>query len=201
MATALDSLNISAKVQEFLSAGVSEEDIAAVENQLGRYPRGMVAVGSRCVCGQPLTTVTRPLVNGKIPFPTTFYLCNPVATKAVSRVEAAGDMAVFSTMVGQDTNVPEVRAAYKKAHEIYLEFRHELAVALGDGEEHIQNISAGGMPERVKCLHALVGQSLSLGRGINPIGDMVLDQIKDEFDPTVCRCSVASNSSIKENTL
>ena len=27
------------------------EDIAVVEHQLGRYPRGMVAVGARCVCG------------------------------------------------------------------------------------------------------------------------------------------------------
>lgn len=43
---------------------------------------------------------------------------------------------------------------------------------------------------RVKCLHALIAQSLVMGPGVNPIGDMVLERVKSEFDPTVCRCSV-----------
>lgn len=33
-------------------ATATEHDIAVVERQLGRYPRGMVAVGARCVCGR-----------------------------------------------------------------------------------------------------------------------------------------------------
>ena len=74
----------------FLDNPATEEDMQAVEQQLGRYPRGMIAVGARCVCGLPLTTVTRPLVDGKIPFPTTFYLSHPGAVKAISHVEAAG---------------------------------------------------------------------------------------------------------------
>jgi hypothetical protein len=41
----------------------------------------------------------------------------------------------------------------------------------------IKNFSAGGMPNRVKCLHALVAHSLAVGEGINPIGDLVLDKI------------------------
>ena len=43
------------------------------------------------------------------------------------------------------------------------------------------------MPVRVKCLHALLAQSLVMGPGVNPIGDLVLERVKDEFDPTVCR--------------
>ena len=31
--------------------------------------------------------------------------------------------------------------------------------------------SAGGMPDRVKCLHVLVGHSLAAGPGVNPLGD------------------------------
>ena len=39
----------------------------------------------------------------------------------------------------------------------------------------IAGVSAGGMPDRVKCLHVLAGQSLAQGRGVNPLGDEVLD--------------------------
>lgn len=37
-------------------------------------------------------------------------------------------------------------------------------------------------------LHALVAQSLVMGPGVNPIGDLALESMRDEFDPTVCRC-------------
>ena len=39
------------------------------------------------------------------------------------------------------------------------------------------------MPVRVKCLHALLAQTLVMGEGANPIGDMALSAIKHEFDP------------------
>ncbi len=41
----------------------------------------------------------------------------------------------------------------------------------------IAGVSAGGMPDRVKCLHALVGHALAAGPGVNPLGDEALDQI------------------------
>ena len=31
---------------------------------------------------------------------------------------------------------------------------------------------------------------LVMGPGVNPIGDLVLERVKDEFDPTVCRCTL-----------
>ena len=37
--------------------------------------------------------------------------------------------------------------------------------------------SAGGMPDRVKCLHALAAHALAAGRGVNPFGDEALDTI------------------------
>ncbi len=43
----------------------------------------------------------------------------------------------------------------------------------------IEGISAGGMPDRVKCLHVLAAQSLAQGRGVNPLGDEVLDELGD----------------------
>lgn len=164
----------------------SEHDIAMANRQLGRYPRGMVAVGARCVCGRPLVVITRPLLADGTPFPTTCYLTSPEAVKAVSQVEAAGTMQDDNTLL--QTNA-QMRHDYQRAHLLYLAFRHELATRLGDSEEHIVNNSAGGMPTRVKCLHALVAQSLVMGRGINPIGDKTLDAIHDQFDPKICRCT------------
>jgi hypothetical protein len=33
------------------------------------------------------------------------------------------------------------------------------------------------MPDRVKCLHALAAQALAAGRGVNPLGDDVVDRL------------------------
>ena len=68
----------------------------------------------------------------------------------------------------------ELAAAYRGAHEAYLAAR----AAIGEVPE-IAGISAGGMPDRVKCLHVLAGQSLAQGRGVNPLGDEVLDELGD----------------------
>ena len=38
----------------------------------------------------------------------------------------------------------------------------------------IAGISAGGMPDRVKCLHVLVAHALAAGPGVNPLGDEAL---------------------------
>ncbi|MBW3092230.1 DUF501 domain-containing protein [Bifidobacterium sp. 82T10] len=176
-----------ALVDRCLAEPASDEDIAIVERQLGRYPRGMVAVGARCACGRPLAVVTRPMLPGGIPFPTTCYLTSPEAVKAASHVEAEGGMRDYNELLAEDESV---RNAYHDAHLRYLAFRHELALRLGDSEEHIADTSAGGMPTRVKCLHALLAQTLVMGPGANPIGDLTLERIAGEFSPTVCRCAV-----------
>ncbi|NEG69325.1 DUF501 domain-containing protein [Bifidobacterium choloepi] len=179
----------SALLDAILAVPASDDDIALVGRQLGRYPRGMVAVGARCACGRPLVTITRPQLEDGTPFPTTCYLTSPEAVKAVSHLEANGAMKEYTDRLADDA---DFRAAYERAHEWYLAFRHELAQRLGDSEEHIAGISAGGLPTRVKCLHAILGQTLVMGEGVNPIGDDVLARIKasGEFDPAVCRCTV-----------
>jgi hypothetical protein len=59
-----------------------------------------------------------------------------------------------------------------------------------DEVEEIEGISAGGMPVRVKCLHALAGHSLAAGPGVNPIGDIALEactwkQNRCQCDPSL----------------
>jgi hypothetical protein len=75
----------------------------------------------------------------------------------------------------------ELAAAYVRAHEAYLQAR----AAIGEVPE-IAGVSAGGMPDRVKCLHVLAGQSLAQGRGVNPLGDEVLDELGDWWRSGPC---------------
>ena len=184
-----DTVWLSDLLDRRLHEPVSGSDIAIVEEQLGRYPRGMVAVGARCVCGNPLAVITRPELPGGVPFPTTCYLTSPEAVKAVSHAEGSGLMKQYGELIRTDETI---RRGYQRAHELYLSFRSMLASRLGDSEDHIVSISAGGMPNRVKCLHALVAQSLVMGSGVNPIGDLALQHIAPEFSASVCRCTLSA---------
>lgn len=162
------------------AAEVSAEDLATLEAQLGRPPRGVVGIAARCVCGRPTVVRTAPRLPDGTPFPTTFYLTHPVAVAAVSTLEASGVMREMSERLLTD---PELAAGHQAAHEHYLARRAEL----GEVPE-IAGISAGGMPTRVKCLHVLVGHALAAGPGVNPLGDEALAMIEDQWNPRVCRC-------------
>ena len=63
----------------------------------------------------------------------------------------------------------ELAAAYRAAHDAYLADRRALSDELTVTQ--IEGVSAGGMPDRVKCLHALAGHALAAGPGVNPLGD------------------------------
>lgn len=139
-------------------------DRAIVAAQLGRKPRAMRAVAHRCDCGLPDVVQTQPRLADGTPFPTLYYLTCPRAAAAVSRLEAAGVMRKMTERLATDN---DLRAAYRSAHDSYLRERDALGQLDTDA-------SAGGMPERVKCLHALVAHALAVGPGRNPLGDEAL---------------------------
>lgn len=151
--------------------GVSEVDRLAVRRQLGREPRGMVAVAHRCVCGEPDVVTTAPRLPDGTPFPTVYYLTCPRMTSAVSTLEAEGRMRQMQERLATE---PDLSERYAAAHASYLDDRTALEVVA-----EIEGISAGGMPDRVKCLHVLVGHSLAAGLGVNPFGDEGLAEIHD----------------------
>jgi hypothetical protein len=144
-------------------------DVEAVAAQLGREPRGMVAVAWRCPCGKPGVVATQPRLPDGTPFPTTYYLTCPRATAGCSTLEASGLMAEMTERLASDA---DLAARYTSAHEAYLADR----AALGDVPE-IEGVSAGGMPSRVKCLHVLAAHALAAGPGVNPLGDEALAKL------------------------
>jgi exopolyphosphatase/pppGpp-phosphohydrolase len=84
----------------------------------------------------------------------------------MSRLEAAGVMRQMQQRLAEDT---ELRAAYQAAHRDYLARRAEAARAAGVPPLPPGTQSAGGMPDRVKCLHALAAHELAVP-GANPLG-------------------------------
>ncbi len=161
---------------------VTSKDLAELERQLDRVPRGVEKIPARCVCGNPLTVMTSPRLEDGTPFPTVFYLTHPGAVRACSVLEAEKFMETMNDTLQNDI---ELQKKYSKAHENYIAQREQL----GEVPE-IKNVSAGGMPTRIKCLHALLGHTLSVGRGINPIGDWVLDVITERnlWNENECFC-------------
>lgn len=142
-------------------------DLLCIEEQLGRKPRDVYAIAYRCPCGNPAVVETPPRLTDGTPFPTFYYATCPKLTGAISTLESSGLMTDMNRRLAID---PELAGAYAAAHDDYLAAR----AALGIEVDEIEDISAGGMPDRVKCLHSLVAHSLAAGPGVNPLGDEAL---------------------------
>ncbi|KJE24991.1 hypothetical protein FF36_00602 [Frankia torreyi] len=155
--------------ENVVSTAATAEEVEIVGRQLSRAPRGVVAVAHRCSCGLPDVVETAPRLPDGSPFPTLYYLTCPRAAAAVSRLEGAGIMREMTARLAHD---PDLAAAYATAHRDYLARRDAHEVLPGTP-------SAGGMPERVKCLHVLVAHSLAAGPGVNPFGDEALAAVDD----------------------
>lgn len=141
-------------------------DEAAVTAQLGRPPRGARSVAHRCPCGLPDVIETAPRLPDGSPFPTLYYLTCVRACAAASRLEAGGVMREMNQRLAADA---ELRGAYAAADRDYAARRDEAAEAAGVAPLPAGAATAGGMPERVKCLHALAAHELA-APGTNPLG-------------------------------
>lgn len=155
---------------------IDPRDEAAVAAQLGRPPRGLRAVAHRCPCGLPDVVETAPRLPDGTPFPTLYYLTCPRAASAIGTLEARGLMREMTARLATD---PELKARYKAAHRDYLA-RRDAIEPLPPGTQ-----SAGGMPDRVKCLHALVAHELAVP-GINPFGREAIGLLPDWWADGPC---------------
>jgi len=155
---------------------VSDADRAAVAAQLRRPPRAVRAIAHRCPCGLPAVVQTSPRLPDGTPFPTLYYLTCARMTSLIGRLEADGRMRRMTERLAED---PVLAAAYQRAHEAYLAER--------DAIEPLGSIgTAGGMPDRVKCLHAHVAHALAAGPGVNPFGDEVLAELGEWWRAGPC---------------
>jgi hypothetical protein len=117
------------------------DDLAIVEQQLGRSPRAFRRVAARCPFGAPAVTEQRPLDDDGKPFPTQFWLTCPHLVAQLSRLEAGGGVARWSRAAEED---PELRASLERAQAEQRALRPELPVGIGGASR------TGSL----KCLHA-----------------------------------------------
>ena len=154
------------------------DDLRIIREQLGRVPRGVVEIAHRCACGAPDVVRTEPRLPDGTPFPTSYYLTCPRLASAIGTLESEGVMREMEARLQTD---PALALQYQQAHEHYLARREELGHV-----DEIAGISAGGMPDRVKCLHVLAGHSLAAGPGVNPFGDEVLVLVGQYWQRNSC---------------
>ena len=163
------------------------EDLRVIGRQLGREPRGVVSVSHRCPCGCPTVVRTEPRLPDGTPFPTSFYATCPRLTAAISTLEGSGLMKEMTQRLASDE---ALTWSYAQAHDDYLRRREELAHV-----PEIAGISAGGMPNRVKCLHVLVAHALAAGPGVNPFGDEALEALPEWWHDGCCGALEADEES------
>ena len=163
---------------------VSPSDLDAIANQLGREPRDVHRIAHRCPCGDPDVIETLPRIEDGTPSPTLYYATCPRLTSAISTLEGSGVMATMSEELERDANLAGL---YRAAHDDYIATRDVLARQLDIDVPEIDGISAGGMPDRVKCLHALIAHSLAVGEGVNPLGDRALAALAPWWQKGSCR--------------
>jgi uncharacterized protein len=167
--------------------GIDAADAAAVAAQLGRPPRAVRDVAHRCPCGMPSVVQTAPRLEDGTPFPTLYYLTCSRLNSRIGTLEAEGRMREMTDRLAED---PALAAAYQRAHERYLAERDAIE-PLGTG------VSAGGMPDRVKCLHVHVAHALAAGPGVNPFGDEALAEVGEWWQAGPC-ADVTSRESGSE---
>lgn len=119
---------------------------------------------------------TSPRLEDGTPFPTLYYLTCPRLTSLTSTLEASGLMKEMTARLAEDE---ELAAAYLAAHRSYLAERDAIE-PLGT------DVSAGGMPGRVKCLHVHVAHALAAGPGVNPFGDETVELLKADWPAGDC---------------
>jgi hypothetical protein len=136
-------------------------------------------IAYRCPCGKPPVVETNPRLTDGTPFPTFYYATCPKLTGAISTLETTGMMGEMNARLATD---PELAGAYHAAHDDYLAARAVLKVDVPE----IEGITAGGMPDRVKCLHSLIAHSLAAGPDVNPLGDEALSELPQWWKNESC---------------
>lgn len=152
-------------------------DREVATRMIGRPLQGRSAAAVRCRWGLPAVLRVDPRLDDGTPFPTTFWLACPLANRHVGRLEAEGAMAGLNERLGRD---PDLAATYAAAHDRYVSARDEL----GGAPLPRASASSGGMPDRVKCLHALYAHHLATRD--NPIGAWVAERVEPMPCPGPC---------------
>lgn len=164
----------------------TDADLEILQRQLGRRPRGVVAVAARDRCGEPQVIVNRPILmdeaGRRTVFPTLFWLTSPYLVREVSVLEASGWIGRLRERLLEE---PEWAEALRAAHAATARLRLELcspgeleALRAESPRQYQALVETGVAGMRgdtgVKCLHAHLADYLARRKAepgaVNPIG-------------------------------
>jgi uncharacterized protein len=149
-----------------------DDDVAVVEQQLGRRPRAFRRVVVRCPYGRPAVTEQAAFDEDGRPFPTTYWLTCRYLVEAVSRIEAAGGVERWTRAAAEK---PELATSLAAAHEEQRRLRPELDLGIAGASP-----GAGGL----KCLHAHV--AFALARPGYELGERILGELDPVWPERCC---------------
>jgi uncharacterized protein len=145
--------------------------VRAVEELLGRRPRGWFEVVVRDAGGTPVVIRNHPLLDDGTPMPTRYWLVDPQLNRSIGRLEAAGGVR------RAELEVPAEQLA--EAHERYRAERDAQIPPGWTGPRPFGGV--GGTRRGVKCLHT--HYAWHLAGGDDPVGRWVEGHLV-EVDPT-----------------
>ena len=147
------------------------DDGSVVSIQIGRPPRSKIDVVARCHLGLPVVIAVPPLLEDGTPFPTTYWLCCPLAVRRVSRLESAGGIAEAEAKARSDR---EFGALLEEAGLRYATERDALLPTSYEGPRPSGGV--GGARHGVKCLHAHYADHAA--GNDNPVGGWVAGTVE-----------------------
>lgn len=141
----------------------SDSDLDYVTASLGRPPQAVVGVAARDYEGRPRVIINLPMQRADdewTPFPTLYWLVDPVLCNAVSEAERQGAIAEIEQAIADDEELMrshlEDNRFYARARWAVLNAEEErIAEKLGY-REMLETSGVGGVANHasVKCLHA-----------------------------------------------
>ena len=165
------------------------DDAAVVAAQIGRPLRSEAQVVTRCGLGMPVVTRVPPILDDGTPFPTSFWLSCPLASRRIGRLESAGGVRTMEEWVEAH---PAFAAALDSAHERYRRDRDALTPTDADPRP---SGGVAGVRTGVKCLHAHYADHAA--GNDNPVGAVTAPWV-EPLDCTV-RCVAESGGAIERN--
>jgi hypothetical protein len=119
-----------------------------VAAQIGRPSRSDFEVRASCALGLPVVIDVPPVLEDGTPFPTTFWLTCPLASKRIGRIEGAGGVKQLERYAEHDE---AFGVALDEAHARYARDRD---ARLPADLDHAPSGGVGGTRTGIKCLHA-----------------------------------------------
>lgn len=143
------------------------EDIKFLHQQLGRTPRGLMAIAHRNFEGLPSVIRVSTIVNDQ-PFPTIYWLTDSVIVKNISRLEAAGVVKEIEEKILQSPSfLAEHLSDQASYHTLRDQFVAENSDEITAAKLRIvfRDLGFGGISNwnRVRCLHMFYAHHLVHG--------------------------------------